>query len=252
MTWLTPDWPAPSWVKALSTTRTGGVSGAPYTSFNLACHVEDSLSSVIENRSLLMKKAKMPNSPIWLNQVHGTHVVSLPLSDALSKVPIDADASYTRYAKNVCAVMSADCLPVLFCDKNGTQVAAAHAGWRGLLDGVLEKTVAHFFEPKDVMAWLGPAIGPLAFEVGDDVRQRFLAKDPSLHEAFRMHDSRWLADLYKLAKRRLARVGVTHIYGGHWCTASNPQHFFSYRRDKITGRQASCIWIDSDNQNQNT
>lgn len=244
MDWITPRWPAPSSVKAVSTTRAGGVSHAPFDSLNLGDHVGDSSELVLQNRQILAQVMSMPTSPAWLNQVHGTEVVSLPLSS--SGVP-DADASFTQQAGQVCVVMTADCLPVLFCNEEGTKVGAAHAGWRGLVNGVLEQTLLKFDEPSKVMAWLGPAIDPDAFEVGSEVREQFLAHDPAADAAFKPHNDRWLADIYLLARQRLIASGVTHIYGGEHCTVSVPETFFSYRRENLTGRQASCIWIDTEN-----
>ena len=241
MDWITPSWPAPSHVKAVSTTRTGGVSSLPYTSLNLGEHVQDNPEHVAENRAILASEMQMVRTPAWLNQVHGTEVVELPLSSG--SVP-DADASFTRCVGEVCTIMTADCLPVLFCDKEGTQVAAAHAGWRGLVNGVLEETLATFPTPENVFVWLGPAIGPSAFEVGGEVRDAFIADDSGADIAFQAHNDRWLADIYLLARRRLHRAGVTNISGGDLCTVSDPDRFFSYRRENQTGRQASCIWIE--------
>ncbi len=240
--WITPDWPVPLKIKAVSTTRIGGGSLPPFDAFNLGAHVGDLKEDVLKNRALLVNEMKMSSVPAWLNQVHGIDVVSLPLAETSDL--IDADASYTREPGQVCTVMTADCLPVLFCDESGLQVAAAHAGWRGLLNGVLEGTLSTFFDPKKVMAWLGPAIGPACFEVGNEVRRQFLEKDPHAKEAFISHNDRWLANIYWLAKRRLTQAGVVNIYGGNECTFTNPTRFFSYRRENKTGRQASCIWIE--------
>lgn len=244
MDWITPDWPAPARIKAVSTTRAGGVSKAPFDSLNLGDHVGDDTAIVNANRECLAKTMAMPSAPAWLNQIHGTEVVTLPLSSA--QVP-DADASFTKTKGEVCVVMTADCLPVLFCNEEGTQVAAAHAGWRGLVNGVLEQSLSHFDDNSQVMAWLGPAIGPDAFEVGGEVREQFIAQDAGAVIAFKPHGDRWLADIYQLATRRLRSAGVTQIYGGEFCTVSEPSRFFSYRRESVTGRQASCIWIDTEN-----
>lgn len=251
MTWITPDWPAPANIKALSTTRINGASLAPFDSFNLGLHVGDDPVKVGLNRAHLAQTIGISGALAWLNQVHGTNVVSLPLASQFD-VP-DADGSYTTDVEQVCVVMTADCLPVLFCDKQGRQVAAAHAGWRGLLNGVLENTLATFSTPHQVMAWLGPAIGADAFEVGNEVRALFLKQDETMKFAFtpspfqqpsvERGNERWLADIYWLAKRRLQLAGVTDIYGGDFCTVSDPQRFFSYRKENNTGRQASCIWI---------
>ncbi|USH02991.1 polyphenol oxidase [Grimontia kaedaensis] len=243
MDWITPDWPAPSRIKAVSTTRQGGVSPVPFDSLNLGDHVGDDSDFVVKNRQTLAEAMSMPTSPAWLNQVHGTEVVTLPL--AVDEVP-DADAAFTEAQGQVCVVMTADCLPVLFCNEEGTQVGAAHAGWRGLVNGVLEQTLSQFDEPSKVMAWLGPAIGPDAFEVGSEVREQFMAHDAAAEKAFKPHNDRWLADIYLLARQRLQSAGVTQIYGGEHCTVSDPETFFSYRGEKRTGRQASCIWIGTE------
>ncbi|MGL5290479.1 MAG: peptidoglycan editing factor PgeF [Vibrionaceae bacterium] len=239
---ITPNWPAAAHVKALSTTRAGGVSLAPFAGLNLAHHVGDKLSAVEQNRNLLVEKANLPAMPLWITQTHSTDVVTLPF---LQENAPQADAVFTDQAGLVCAVVTADCLPVLFCDKAGTQIAAAHAGWRGLLDGILEATVAKFTQPSDLLAWFGPAIGPQAFEVGAEVRADFIAADPRAKEAFVAKDELFLADLYHIARLRLQRAGVplANIYGGERCTYSEPAHFFSFRRANTTGRQATCIWL---------
>lgn len=236
---ITPNWPAPENVKCLSTTRMGGMSIAPYGSFNLGVHVGDELGHVNQNRTRL--RQYLPAEPLWLNQVHGTDV-----AQALSYQGVcDADASMAKGANQVCTVMTADCLPVLFCDAQGTQVAAAHAGWRGLLDGVLENAVSKFEQSNQVLAWLGPAIGPDAFEVGQEVKDSFCLKDPAAEGCFKASKAtgKWLADLYSLAKLRLNAAGVTQVFGGEHCTYSDETRFFSYRRDGVTGRMASCIWL---------
>ncbi|GAA6135871.1 peptidoglycan editing factor PgeF [Oceaniserpentilla sp. 4NH20-0058] len=237
--WFTPDWPAPRNVKALSTTRMQGVSVAPYDSNNLGAHVGDDEHSVKQNR--LNLRSKLPSEPLWLNQVHGVDLVDASEYQGVC----DADGAFAHNPNQVCTVMTADCLPVLFCNAQGTQVAAAHAGWRGLLDGILEQTVARFEQASSVMAWLGPAIGPTAFEVGEEVKQGFCDKQPEAQVYFKPthRDGKWLADLYGLARFRLSLVGVTQIYGGEFCTFTEPQRFFSYRRDGVTGRMASCIWL---------
>ncbi|KAA3655270.1 MAG: peptidoglycan editing factor PgeF [Proteobacteria bacterium] len=236
---ITPDWPAPPGVHALMTTRVGGVSTGPFASLNLGDHVGDAPAAVAANRRALT--AWCPAPPRWLNQVHGVEVVPAASIEAA----VDADASFARREDVVCAVMTADCLPVLFCDTKGAVVAAAHAGWRGLHAGVLEQTVARMqVPPGDVMAWLGAAIGPDAFEVGDEVRAAFVAHEAAAAAAFRPGrvPGKWLADLYALARQRLAACGVTRVYGGDLCTVSDPQRFFSYRRDGQTGRMAAMVW----------
>ena len=238
---LVPDWPAPAQVGALSTTRGGGVSAPPYGSLNLGDHVGDAPAAVVENRRRLV--AALPAPPCWLRQVHGTEVVDA----ARAAVDCEADAAFTRTPAAVCLIMTADCLPVLFCDRAGTVVAAAHAGWRGLAAGVLEATLHSMaVAPGDVLAWLGPAIGPAAFEVGDEVRETFVAGDPAAVSAFRVHSAgKWRADLFLLARQRLLRAGVTAVYGGGVCTFSDPERFFSHRRDRQTGRMATAIWLRS-------
>lgn len=238
--WIVPDWPAPANVRALSTTRDGGVSRPPYDTLNLGGHVNDDPVAVAENRRRVVQLASLPAAPVWLQQVHGTVVVD---AGAASRFP-EADGSFSRQTGVVCAIMTADCLPVILCNETGTAIAAAHAGWRGLVDGVIEAALAAVDGDGPWMAWLGPAIGPQAFEVGEDVREAFLTADPDAADAFRPSPrGRWLADLYSLAQRRLRRAGVTQIYGGGFCTYSDPGRFFSYRRDGATGRMATMIWL---------
>lgn len=240
--YICPTWPAPSSVCAYVSTRIGGVSGAPFNSLNLGLHVQDDLAAVHQNRQLFASYIDMPDSAIWLNQVHGTDVVSLPCET----LPNSADAAFSRSINQVCAVLTADCLPVFFCNQAGTKVAVAHAGWRGLCAGVLESTLAQFDEKERVMVWLGPAIGPDAFEVGEEVREAFMSVIPDAVAAFKpaQQKGKWLGDLYLLAKQRLVTAGVTQIYGGDYCTLTDEARFYSYRRDGKTGRMASVIWID--------
>ena len=240
--YLKPDWPAPAHVHAFTTTRRGGVSQAPYSALNLADHVGDSPQSVAQNRHLLVEQLQLPSPPYWLNQVHGSVVVEV---DEANK-PATADASFSDKKASVCAVMTADCLPVLFCDMAGRCVAAAHAGWRGLAVGVLEATVSAMpVTPARLLAWLGPAIGSEAFEVGDDVRQVFLDRHRAADFCFQpVSKGKWLADIYGLARLRLETAGVTRIYGGGLCTFQEAQRFYSYRRDGVTGRMVSMIWMD--------
>ncbi|MGO4746858.1 purine nucleoside phosphorylase YfiH [Serratia quinivorans] len=238
---ILPDWPLPAGVKACSTTRSGGVSLPPYDSLNLGTHVGDEVQTVQDNRQRLVVGAGLPQMPVWLEQVHGTRVVRL---DGQMPTDLQADAVYSNVPGQVCAVMTADCLPVLFCSQAGDEVAAAHAGWRGLCNGVLEQTLAAFSaEPAGISAWLGPAIGPQQFEVGPEVRTAFIAVDAAAALAFTPHGDKYLADIYLLARQRLQRAGVLAIYGGDRCTVSEISHFFSYRRDGITGRLASLIWL---------
>lgn len=238
---IVPTWPAPSHVKAMTTTRLGGVSESPFTSFNLGAHVGDEIERVMQNRQQLQALVGMDAAVQWLNQVHGTHVVSLPKPHLEA-----ADAAYTASSETICAVLTADCLPVVFCDEAGSEVAVAHAGWRGLCDGVLENTLAQFSNPLSVMAWLGPAIGPASFEVGGEVRDAFMAKDAAAEQAFIPSENaqKWLGNLYLLARQRLAAAGCNNVFGGDFCTYSDAERFFSYRRDQQTGRMATLIWIE--------
>lgn len=238
---IVPEWPLPSGVAACSSTRIGGVSLPPYDSLNLGAHCGDDLAHVEENRKRAFMAGNLPSKPVWLEQVHGKDVLKLTGEPYASK---RADASYSNSAGTVCAVMTADCLPVLFCNRAGTEVAAAHAGWRGLCAGVLEETVNCFADkPENILAWLGPAIGPDAFEVGPEVRDAFMAVQSIADSAFRPAGEKYYADIYTLARQRLASVGVTQVFGGDRCTFSQKDDFFSYRRDKNTGRMASFIWL---------
>ncbi|AXF63666.1 MULTISPECIES: purine nucleoside phosphorylase YfiH [unclassified Leclercia] len=238
---IVPEWPAPEGVAACSSTRIGGVSEGAWESLNLGAHCGDSLDHVEENRKRLFAAGQLPSKPVWLEQVHGTAVLRLTGEPYASK---RADASYSNTPGTVCAVMTADCLPVLFCNRAGTEVAAAHAGWRGLCAGVLEETVACFADSADnIIAWLGPAIGPQAFEVGPEVRDAFMAHDAQAQSAFLPAGDKYMADIYQLARQRLTRVGISQIYGGDRCTFTENGDFFSYRRDKTTGRMASFIWL---------
>lgn len=239
---IRPQQPLAPGIQALSTTREGGVSAAPWNSLNLGDHVDDDPLAVAENRQRLQAELGIAQ-PQWLTQVHGVAVVEAR-SDGRGR---EADACWTRTPGVVCTVMTADCLPVLFASSDGRQVAAAHAGWRGLLNGVLEATLASFDDPAQVCAWFGPAIGPLAFEVGPEVRAAFMARDAEAEAAFKpslTHDDRWLADLYLLAQQRLKAAGIQSVSGGEHCTFTEQQDFFSYRRDGRTGRMASLIWIE--------
>ena len=238
---ILPDWPIPAGVKACSTTRHGGISLPPYDSLNLGAHVGDTMHAVACNRQRLVEGAGLPQMPYWLEQVHGTRVLELD-----GKIPSDlqADAAYSNQLGQVCTVMTADCLPVLFASQAGDEVAAAHAGWRGLCDGILERTVERFTAaPSKITAWLGPAIGPRQFEVGAEVRAAFIAADQAAVSAFTPRGEKFLADIYHLARQRLQRAGIFAIYGGNRCTVTEMSHFFSYRRDGVTGRLASLIWV---------
>lgn len=239
---IRPDWPAPGNVQAAASLRRGGVSQAPWDSLNLGDHVGDDPPAVAQNRRILLQALGLQRSPAWLRQEHGVTVAEA--ESASHRTP--ADAVVSRTPGLPAAVLTADCLPVLFCDRRGTAVAAAHAGWRGLAAGVLEETVkAMAVPPADILAWLGPAIGPAHFEVGPEVRAAFLQFQPAAEQAFRARDAdHWLADMYALARLRLQAAGVNAIFGGDHCTYAERENFFSYRREGVTGRQASLIWID--------
>lgn len=264
---LRPDWPAPPAVRAVSTTREGGLSSGPYASLNLGDHVGDDPLAVQRNRARLRARAGVPVEPHWLRQVHGCTVSVLPSvpTSVPSSVPPSvppsvalnaatsaadacvADASVAFGPGSVCVVMTADCLPILLCDAAGGVVAAVHAGWRGLAAGVIEATVRRMRRPAgQLLAWLGPAIGPEHFEVGDEVRATFCAARAEAAMAFRRGvEGRWLADLGLLARQRLGALGVRWIGGGEHCTFAEPERFFSYRRDGVSGRMASLIWLES-------
>ncbi|CAM3866427.1 peptidoglycan editing factor PgeF [Rheinheimera salexigens] len=264
-----PDWPAPANVHAVSSSRFGGVSKGVYDSLNLGLHVNDDDKAVMQNRICYHQLAKMPTPTLWLQQVHGIAVAELTVkSTANSTEPIIADACITSAKQQVCTVMTADCLPLLICDSNGLQVAAIHAGWRGLCGGIIEQTVARFPQTQQLLVWLGPAISQAAFEVGPEVRAAFIKHDAKAATAFLLQDQteqtqlsqsqlspgqlspgqerqvKYRADLYQLARQRLHALGVSAIYGGDYCTYQQSELFFSYRRDGETGRMASSIWLD--------
>ncbi|MFM2653948.1 peptidoglycan editing factor PgeF [Vibrio owensii] len=238
---IIPNWPAPKNVKAFASTRVGGYSTTPYQGLNLGAHVGDDLSIVEKNRDWLAQQAKMPSAPIWLNQTHSTVVAQ---ASAPTKQVLNADGVFTSSSQVVCSAMTADCLPVLLTNMQGTQVAAVHAGWRGLANGIVENALELF--SGEVMAWLGPAIGPQAFEVGEDVLQAFVDFDSQAHQAFTPRDieGKWLADMSKLATQRLNKLGVTQVFDSGLCTFQDKNDFYSYRRDGVTGRQATFIWIE--------
>jgi YfiH family protein len=241
LSFIRPNWPVPPHIHAFCTTRAGGNSLAPYDSFNLANHVDDNPQHVERNRQLLTQTAKLPESPRWLTQHHSIDVVNS--RDWIKDMP--ADGLFSAEKNHVCVAMTADCLPVLICDTKGTQVAAVHAGWRGLADGILEQAIEQFTgEKRELLIWLGPAIGPTHFEVGQDVVSAFTAHLLEAESAFKQIDNgQFMADIYSLARQRLNALGVDAIYGGDYCTADDPDQFFSYRRDQVTGRMASLIWI---------
>ncbi len=238
---LDAEWTPPPGVCAFVTTREGGAGSGAFASFNLSYRVGDETATVDNNRRRL--RTWLPAEPRWLRQVHGSHVVDA----ATVTGDVKADASVTRQRGVVCAISVADCLPVLFCDRAGSVVAAAHAGWRGLAGGVLESTLAAMrCNPADVLAWLGPGIGPTAFEVGADVHAAFTGQDPATADAFRPHaPGKWLCDLFALARLRLAQAGVTTVHGGGHCTYRDATRFFSYRRDRTTGRMAAFVWLQA-------
>jgi len=245
--WLIPEWPVPAHIRAVSTTRSGGVSEGSWLGLNLAMHVEDEPQKVQANRDRLIESLGLTCPPHWLTQVHGKRVCELPADNEC-----EADAASTTQPGQACVVMTADCLPVLFTDVQGRRVAAAHAGWRGLAAGVLEASVQKFARAEQVMAWLGPAIGPQAFEVGDEVREAFVQQHAEAGRAFvQNRPGHWLADIYELARIRLDAAGVRQVYGGGLCTYSDAQRFYSFRRDRITGRMASLIWIEKEDGNDN-
>jgi YfiH family protein len=246
--WIVPDWPAPARVGALVTTRRGGVSAGPVAAMNLGRKGRDDASALAENRRRL--SGFLPSPPTWLDQVHGTAVATLTRETATLPAPV-ADAAVTCERDVVCAILTADCLPVLFADRTGVAVGIAHAGWRGLAAGVLEATIAALSalgaRREDLVAWLGPAIGPGRFEVGADVRDAFCADDHGATACFTKHVSaKWHADLYGLARRRLTRGGVTQISGGGYCTFTDEERFFSHRRDRRSGRMAAAVWLACD------
>ncbi len=238
LNWVKADWPAPENIYAGTSLRTGGYSTKPFNGFNLAKHVGDELSVVEKNRQYLKKMLSLPGDPVWLDQSHSSGVIDIDVEHR----DLQVDASYSLKSGTVCAVLTADCLPVLICNGQGTKVAAVHAGWRGLLDGVIEKTV-YALKDDDLMVWLGPAIGPMCFEVGADVYDAFLCKSEYYSAAFnKTSPAKWLLDIYMLAQLTLKKLGVDQIYGGDFCTVTDQDQFFSYRRDGRTGRMASLIW----------
>jgi polyphenol oxidase len=238
--WLKPDWPAPANIHAATTLRIGGVSQGKYASFNLATHVGDNPEVVKQNRKVLKTLLSLPSEPVWLSQTHSNCAVGAIVKD----LPEQADASYTNQAGVVCAVMTADCLPLLVCTDDGSEIAAIHAGWRGLVDGVIDNTIAAL-PNKKLMVWLGPAIGPEYFEVGSEVRNVYLSRSMEFSNAFKQKSQdKWLADIYQLARINLSMLSIDKVYGGNFCTFSDTERFYSYRRDKDTGRMATLIWRD--------
>ena len=259
---IVPDWPAPARVRAASTHREGGLSRGPYASLNLSTGVGDDERTVARNRRILAKMLDLPAEPLWLRQVHGTRVLDLDEHDqsagtqrsgrpsaepsSLSSKPPAADGAVTSRPGQPCVVLTADCLPVLLCNTSGTRVGVAHAGWRGLAGGVLESALRRMqVDPGDLLAWVGPGIGPRAYEVGGEVLEQFAANDPDAAQCFTANSNgRWQADLYGLARRRLRAAGVKAVFGGGWCTHTESERFFSYRRKAPCGRMATVIWLD--------
>jgi YfiH family protein len=241
--WIEPEWPAPASVRALSTQRTGGVSIARYASLNLGDHVADEPAAVAENRRRLRIAAALPADPSWLQQVHGSTVVDLDTGPPTGP----ADAAVTRRAGRVCALLTADCLPILLASDSGSVVGAAHAGWRGLAAGVIAATLRAMGVPAaGLLAWVGPGIGARHYEVGTEVREEFLRRDPAAERAFAAgSQGRFLADLPLIARRQLADLGVTRVYGSAASTYGEAENYFSHRRDGITGRQATLIWLQA-------
>jgi YfiH family protein len=238
---IMPAWPAPANVHALTTLRTGGYSSAPYAGFNLATHTGDDGPTVNRNRALLREHFGLPSEPVWLQQVHSNRIVFA----GPDETGAEADGSWTSSVGIVCTVMTADCLPVLICNRQGSTVAAVHAGWRGLHAGVVTSAIRMLeSDPAELMVWLGPAIGPRAFEVGAEVFRAFTDRNHENTSAFRQTDDQhWLCDLYQLARIELFNQGVTSVFGGNECTLTDEQRFYSYRRDGDTGRMASLIWM---------
>ena len=240
--WITPDWPAPRRVRAFVTTRAGGVSEGEYASMNLGMSSGDDPERVARNRAIV--RAHLPGEPQWLAQVHGASLINWGTTP-INLTP-KADASITSTPGAVCVVLTADCMPVLLATAKGDKVGVAHAGWRGMAAGVIENAIAGMeTQPAEVIAWMGPAIGPDAFEVGPEVREAFVADDGGADSAFRSHrPGKYMADLYALARRRLARAGVTQVHGGGYCTYHEAERFFSYRRVQKSGRMGAFIWIE--------
>jgi YfiH family protein len=248
---IEPSWTVSQRIQAFCSTRQGGISKPPFNSLNLGLNAGDNLADVLQNRSIV--RSELPAEPLWLKQIHGVTVSTPASRNALGSEPFEADSAVTNIPNEVLAILAADCMPVLFTSKDGDVIGAAHAGWRGLSGGVLENTINEMItlspglKTSDISAWLGPAIGPSAFEVGEDVLQAFAQQGKDiLSKAFIPiigTPGKYLADLYLLARDRLRALGIEQITGGEFCTLSNPERFFSYRRDKVTGRFASLIWI---------
>lgn len=240
---IRPDWECSANIQACVTTRIGGLSAAPYDQLNLGDHVNDDPQRVSHNRALLKSQLELPAEPVWLQQVHGTRVVDA----AEVKSGVSADAAFTAQDNTICAVLTADCLPVFFCTEDGSTVAVAHAGWRGLAAGILQTTATALqTSSAQILCWLGPAIGPHAFEVGGEVRETFISQQDAAAAAFiKTSEDHWLADIYTLARIQLKSMGISRISGGEHCTFTDAERFYSYRRDGVTGRMASLIWMSN-------
>jgi len=248
--YLKVDWPAPDNIKAFCTTRIGGVSLPPFDSFNLANHVGDQSERVIGNRNKLQSDLELNESPMWLEQIHSCNLVNIDLIDdqeasVTRQKMLQADASFTSKANNICTVMTADCLPLLLCNKQGNWVAAAHAGWRGLADGIVEKTIETYTgNSSDLLAWMGPSISQSYFEVGEEVKAEFIQADTTNLGAFKsLDDKKYLCDMYLIARKIFDRYNI-QSFGGNRCSYAESSLFYSYRREGKTGRMASLIWID--------
>ena len=241
MNWIKPDWPAPTNIHAAVTLRAGGISNGQFSSLNLADHVNDNPNHVKSNRETVGKLLKLPADPVWLQQVHGNHVIKAENIQPI--VQAQADASYTNQPQTVCAVLTADCLPILLTDTKGSTIAAIHGGWKSLLAGVVANTV-NAMGTIDLIAWFGPAIGATCFEVGEDVHTLFTTKNSAFNDAFTAHNEKFLLDIYQLATIELASLGIAQVFGGNYCTVTDSERFYSYRRDGETGRMATLIWRD--------
>jgi len=240
MNWIKPDWPLPDNVHAAVTLRTGGVSQGQYASLNSALHVGDKVEDVLANRKIIKTMLQLPAEPIWLKQVHGANIVK---ADQVQGI-VQADGSFSDQGNTVCAVLTADCLPLLLATGDGDLVAAVHAGWRGLLAGIIEQTTK-VMGTNDLMVWLGPAIGADCFEVGGEVRDAFVNRSVEFASAFKPQPNyKWLADIYSLARINLTQLGIGKIYGGQYCTFTEKNRFYSYRREGETGRMSTLIWRD--------
>jgi YfiH family protein len=239
--WIKADWPVPENIHAGTSTRVGGISRTPYDELNLALHVGDTPENVITNRQYLTKYLNLPSKPVWLEQTHSSNIISI---DASCEHVI-ADGSYTTVQNKVCAIMTADCVPILFCDANGTKIAAIHAGWKGIYGGIIEKTINGFSNPESLFVWIGPCISAQYYEVGKDVYQKFIHYSTSLKIAFKQtSECHWYCDLVNIVKIILENSRVASIYECGLCTYANDSLFYSYRRDGNTGRTATLIWME--------